>query len=180
MVGIESMPAGLKQGNQDPQDADSIASLSSDGKLRVWEIPTRGSLLNVETFREPPKSLVVLDDRTILVASTSHLATVNPDTQKVTVEGSRKGGSRVALSPDGKKLAFVNRKEITIAKTRTGVIGKPVPLDQNPGAIQFTRDSRMLQIDFAKHLAFVNYRTCLLYTSPSPRDATLSRMPSSA
>ena len=26
----------------------------------------------------------------------------------------------------------------------------------------------------------INYRTCLLYTSPSPRDATLSRMPSSA
>ena len=25
-----------------------------------------------------------------------------------------------------------------------------------------------------------NYYTCLLYTSPSPRDATLSRMPSSA
>ena len=25
-----------------------------------------------------------------------------------------------------------------------------------------------------------NYETCLLYTSPSPRDATLSRMPSSA
>ena len=24
------------------------------------------------------------------------------------------------------------------------------------------------------------YKTCLLYTSPSPRDATLSRMPSSA
>ena len=27
---------------------------------------------------------------------------------------------------------------------------------------------------------FVAYMTCLLYTSPSPRDATLSRMPSSA
>ena len=26
----------------------------------------------------------------------------------------------------------------------------------------------------------VNYNRCLLYTSPSPRDATLSRMPSSA
>ena len=25
-----------------------------------------------------------------------------------------------------------------------------------------------------------DYRSCLLYTSPSPRDATLSRMPSSA
>ena len=28
--------------------------------------------------------------------------------------------------------------------------------------------------------AFFIYGTCLLYTSPSPRDATLSRMPSSA
>ena len=27
---------------------------------------------------------------------------------------------------------------------------------------------------------WANARTCLLYTSPSPRDATLSRMPSSA
>ena len=27
---------------------------------------------------------------------------------------------------------------------------------------------------------FADYKTCLLYTSPSPRDATLSRMPSSA
>ena len=29
-------------------------------------------------------------------------------------------------------------------------------------------------------IVFRTYRTCLLYTSPSPRDATLSRMPSSA
>ena len=29
-------------------------------------------------------------------------------------------------------------------------------------------------------LNFYNERSCLLYTSPSPRDATLSRMPSSA
>ena len=30
------------------------------------------------------------------------------------------------------------------------------------------------------HVAQVQYYFCLLYTSPSPRDATLSRMPSSA
>ena len=29
-------------------------------------------------------------------------------------------------------------------------------------------------------LLFTDKKTCLLYTSPSPRDATLSRMPSSA
>jgi len=135
VIGITSMPPKLNRESKDPKEADSIASLSKDGKLRVWEIPTRGSLLNVETFHEPPKSLVVLDNRTILVASTIHLATVNPDTQKVNVEGSKKGGTRVALSPDGKKLAFVNRNTIKIAKARTGVSGEPVPLERNPEAM---------------------------------------------
>ena len=32
----------------------------------------------------------------------------------------------------------------------------------------------------AKHLEKLGVKPCLLYTSPSPRDATLSRMPSSA
>ena len=31
-----------------------------------------------------------------------------------------------------------------------------------------------------KQLIATPFKTCLLYTSPSPRDATLSRMPSSA
>ena len=35
------------------------------------------------------------------------------------------------------------------------------------------------QKDFVNENGWSN-RTCLLYTSPSPRDATLSRMPSSA
>ena len=30
------------------------------------------------------------------------------------------------------------------------------------------------------HCTFGNYNSCLLYTSPSPRDGLLSRMPSSA
>ena len=30
------------------------------------------------------------------------------------------------------------------------------------------------------YLDFANYYACLLYTSPSPRDGLLSRMPSSA
>ena len=37
------------------------------------------------------------------------------------------------------------------------------------------RDSRSLH-----HLPRISFNPCLLYTSPSPRDATLSRMPSSA
>ena len=34
--------------------------------------------------------------------------------------------------------------------------------------------------DESEEVMFGMYVTCLLYTSPSPRDATLSRMPSSA
>ena len=34
--------------------------------------------------------------------------------------------------------------------------------------------------DLQESLAGIRVITCLLYTSPSPRDATLSRMPSSA
>ena len=42
----------------------------------------------------------------------------------------------------------------------------------------FCSDSFLLDLN-KKHLGH-DYFTCLLYTSPSPRDATLSRMPSSA
>ena len=37
-----------------------------------------------------------------------------------------------------------------------------------------------LCIDNGCYWVTVDYGACLLYTSPSPRDATLSRMPSSA
>ena len=48
--------------------------------------------------------------------------------------------------------------------------------------VQKLREERGLPVpDSSRHLIFVgNPGTCLLYTSPSPRDATLSRMPSSA
>ena len=42
-----------------------------------------------------------------------------------------------------------------------------------PSLDQGSLDARMKEIDSSSPI-------CLLYTSPSPRDATLSRMPSSA
>ena len=36
------------------------------------------------------------------------------------------------------------------------------------------------QLQAQQQAYFINFTACLLYTSPSPRDATLSRMPSSA
>ena len=51
--------------------------------------------------------------------------------------------------------------------------------------IQHPTDPNTLWVAALGHLYSPNperglYKTCLLYTSPSPRDATLSRMPSSA
>ena len=44
--------------------------------------------------------------------------------------------------------------------------------------VRFPRITAGLPADLCFKLEFFN--PCLLYTSPSPRDATLSRMPSSA
>ena len=57
-----------------------------------------------------------------------------------------------------------------------------------PNKNSTTEPEEIIQLDQRTHTAFVAIRdleeghiyTCLLYTSPSPRDATLSRMPSSA
>ena len=51
---------------------------------------------------------------------------------------------------------------------------KPLKSDLDENIVQHARISENAIIDI------INPCTCLLYTSPSPRDATLSRMPSSA
>ena len=47
---------------------------------------------------------------------------------------------------------------------------------------QFNNDDdfKNYPIELEQDIQFLKSRGCLLYTSPSPRDATLSRMPSSA
>ena len=42
-------------------------------------------------------------------------------------------------------------------------------------------ERHIVDTEYAQNdLLVIQYSSCLLYTSPSPRDATLSRMPSSA
>ena len=63
----------------------------------------------------------------------------------------------------------------------TGVAG--VPID-SPTSIQFGPDGRLYVASVSGQIAAydvaIDEDTCLLYTSPSPRDGLLSRMPSSA
>ena len=52
-------------------------------------------------------------------------------------------------------------------------------LKENPAEAQIASHRLMLRAGLVRQTSAGIY-SCLLYTSPSPRDATLSRMPSSA
>ena len=59
-----------------------------------------------------------------------------------------------------------------------------VPTKNTPSVqtrkIHIVQEGENLSVIFEKYNVSLNNTYCLLYTSPSPRDATLSRMPSSA
>ena len=78
------------------------------------------------------------------------------------------------------KTAYEHRKNIgaELAKENDveADIVVPVPDSGNAAALGF---AQYLKMNY-EHGLIRNHYVCLLYTSPSPRDATLSRMPSSA
>ena len=56
-------------------------------------------------------------------------------------------------------------------------IGTVISVKKNEKA---RKPSLVIEVDFGSEIGIKQSSACLLYTSPSPRDATLSRMPSSA
>ena len=73
---------------------------------------------------------------------------------------------------------------IIFAALIDGLDGRIARLIKGTSKVGKELDSLTDMISFGVAPAFIMYfwklNTCLLYTSPSPRDATLSRMPSSA
>ena len=66
------------------------------------------------------------------------------------------------------------------SETREQLIGvNIISKETSDGTVTEYDGSFTLQVEEGNTLIF-SYLGCLLYTSPSPRDATLSRMPSSA
>ena len=82
----------------------------------------------------------------------------------------------VAMSDVAKEILFLRQ----VWRFMLPRVGMPcIPLfEDNEGAIQIAKHP--ISNSNSKHIDVRHHFLCLLYTSPSPRDATLSRMPSSA
>ena len=61
-----------------------------------------------------------------------------------------------------------------------GTISAPVKFTEDYEVSMAIGQLKTIQDRVGKIMDFLSGKSCLLYTSPSPRDATLSRMPSSA
>ena len=72
----------------------------------------------------------------------------------------------------GAPLFTVSYPELVLAQCKAGVVGSFPALNARPEE-KLSEWLTMMKKELEEH-------SCLLYTSPSPRDATLSRMPSSA
>ena len=91
-----------------------------------------------------------------------------------------------AISCAGTPTVWNAGRQVIITETDSpiqsvSIIGEPLCIIPAVGAtstLTATRNPSSLKIDW--FIDNPNALTCLLYTSPSPRDATLSRMPSSA
>ena len=84
-------------------------------------------------------------------------------------------GGRAEISINMGDLGFTYHQDPSKSLQTIGQIGIPISGSHNRVAIDYRYDGF---IGFWNESALIS--SCLLYTSPSPRDATLSRMPSSA
>ena len=73
----------------------------------------------------------------------------------------------------------VGRRQVLTAALKLG-IADPEESDTNAILGALSEHDKILENGADEDDVEVAILTCLLYTSPSPRDATLSRMPSSA
>ena len=109
-------------------------------------------------------------------------ASVRALIDRVSTHGRRRGLMRFGRAPltPAERLAENARQRI-----RRGRLGAPrlrvvlVRLGSSPRRVR-ERQPRPQQERLRLERVAAHARDCLLYTSPSPRDATLSRMPSSA
>ena len=77
-------------------------------------------------------------------------------------------------------LGAVANKDSIQRQVTLAVLGTTTAIVVLTVAVLVTRNQNFAKQRAVDSVRIASYSACLLYTSPSPRDATLSRMPSSA
>ena len=86
------------------------------------------------------------------------------------MEGESKGGSVTSI----KRLSTETTSTTFPSSKMLNIVMRSLLLEETDYSVMAAAHS------YLNSFLFLHLRACLLYTSPSPRDATLSRMPSSA
>ena len=90
------------------------------------------------------------------------------------------GGNQVATVSPELADAFTAGDELVVVQTTGDLIHIPADVSQIARDAVGRAAAAFSAMNSVSDAAITDFYNCLLYTSPSPRDATLSRMPSSA
>ena len=107
------------------------------------------------------------------------------NTQTISIEDLREGGMLLVDKPLEwtsfdvvNKLRYTIRHKLGQKRYKIGHAGTLDPLATGLLLLCFSKYTKKIESLMTHHKSYSG--TCLLYTSPSPRDRTRSRMPSSA
>ena len=143
-------------------DLDKVPTRQSD--MKDWEILLSESQERMLVVVEKGKELNQEDSSKL----DSAIATVTPDSLACLIFTSGTTGK-----PKGVMISHKN-----VLWTIESLFGQMIPATKFPRIVSYLPMAHIAARAGDHYQAI--YRVCLLYTSPSPRDGLLSRMPSSA
>ena len=147
-----------------------IIQIFKDSRGRIWMIELSGEVFYTENGK-------LIEFNYPFIGSTDHFVRICEDQN-----------GHIWLNNERKPVAFGFDTETLELKYNFNSKEQQLDLLQSPGYLFHTKDvelknNRLIVKGAPTDLEFKDFsinKFCLLYTSPSPRDATLSRMPSSA
>lgn len=125
-------------------ETDHVYSIADTGHTRVWDLETGDGIYDGRPMKGRILGVAVDRRSDILFADGKELVSLD----YVTTAVKRKMGNRrfthVALSPDGKRLAFVDRGNLNIATTRRGEVMTKTMIAAGVRALSFSPDSKFV------------------------------------
>ena len=160
------------------------ASIYSASQIAREEFPdqditVRGAVSIGRRLMDPLAELVKIDAKSIGVGQYQH------DVNQTLLKESLDRTVESAVNAVGINLNTASKHLLTYVSGLGPALAKSIveyrtENGQFTSRVQLKKVPRLGAKAFEQSAGFLRIRGCLLYTSPSPRDATLSRMPSSA